>query len=83
MPPRIPPSTPAELAAIRMRKYRRRRRQGLLAVRAEIRTEVVTALVEQGWISREEVEDPVAVGNALAELVNDWALGKPTTQGID
>ena len=83
MPSRTLPSSPAERAAIRMRKYRRRRRQGLLAVRTAIRPEVVTSLIEEGWLSREEAEDLVAVGNALAEQINDRALGNPTTEDID
>ena len=84
MPPRRkPPLTPAELAAIRMTKYRYRRRQGLLAVRTAICPEAVTELIEEGRLPREKAEDPVAVGKALAEQINDRALDKPTTQDID
>ena len=83
MPPRTRPLTPAELAAIRMTKYRHRRRQGLLAVRTAICPEAVTELIEEGWLPREKAEDPVAVGNALAEQINARALDEPPTQDID
>lgn len=83
MPTREHPFTPPVPAAIRMTKYRHRRRQGLLVVQVAIRPEVVIELIEEGRLPREDAEDPVAVGNALAKKVNNLAPGEPTTQDID
>ena len=68
-------TTPAE----RMRRYRRRRRQGLLVMKAEVGPDVVDTLVADGWLPADEARDPKAVGAALVA----WARGTLATQAIE
>ncbi len=66
-------TTPAE----RMRRYRRRRQQGLFVVRVEVGTEILHALVTGGWLSEDEAQDPDAVGKVLGRLVERWRQPRP------
>ncbi len=59
-------------SAERMRRYRRRRRQGLLVVRGEVGAEVLNALVTKGWLTADEAQKPDAVGKALSRLAEGW-----------
>lgn len=69
------PPTPA---AKRMRRYRRRLREGSRPAITDIRAEVVAALIEQGWTSEAEIRNPHALGNAIADLAECWAEGRLT-----
>ncbi len=66
-------------SAERMRRWRRRRRQGLVAFWAEVESEVVDMLVAGGWLSADEARDPKAVGAAFVA----WARGTLATQAIE
>ncbi len=70
--------TAPTLAAQRMRRYRRRRRRGLLAVRAEVGPEVVDTLIAHGWLSADEARDPKAVGAALVAWARSTLTMHPT-----
>ncbi len=48
----------ATASADRMRRHRRRLRDGLFAVRTEISTAVVEMLIAKGWVSPEKAGDP-------------------------
>ena len=60
-------------AAERMRRYRRRRRQGVLVVRAEVSTDVLNALITMGWLTADEAQNADAVGKAIGRLTKSWA----------
>ena len=53
-------------AALRQRRYRRRRKRGLLIAMAEVPIHVVEALVGRGFLTEDEVSDPKRLGAALA-----------------
>ena len=61
--------------AERMRRYRRRRRQGRIAFWAEVEPEVVDTLIADGWLSADAVRDHRAVGAAFVA----WATHTITT----
>ena len=64
-------------AAERMRRYRRRRREGRFVVRVEVGTEVLHALVTGRWLSEDEAQDPDAVGKVLGRLAERWRQPRP------
>ncbi len=60
-------------SAERMRRHRRRLRDGLFSIRAEISTAVVEMLIAKGWVSPEKADDPNEWGDALGRLAEDLA----------
>ncbi len=68
-----PKATKPTEAAERMRRYRRRRRQGVLVVRAEVSTDVLNALITTGWLTADEAQNADAVGKAIGKLTESWA----------
>ncbi len=62
-------STPAD----RMKRYRRRLRDGLFIIRAEISTAVVKMLIAKGGVSPEKADDPKEWGDALGRFAEDLA----------
>ena len=63
-------------AASRMRRHRARRRGGVQIANVEVRSEVLWALVASGWATHTEAGGPVALGKAVADLLDTWARGK-------
>ena len=64
-------ATALTLTAERMRRYRRRRRQGLVAFWAEVGPDVVDTLIADGWLPADAAKDPKAVGAALVARVRE------------
>ena len=81
MPPRKPPSTPAE----RQREYRQRQRDGVSVVLVEAGPGVKKALVKRRWIGKTDTGDRGAIADAIDDLLDCWARGTlepdPTRQG--
>lgn len=57
--------TAASAAALRMRRHRERRRDGLRCVTIELRDAEVTALVRKGFLTEDARHDPRAVLHAF------------------
>lgn len=58
-------------AAVRMRRMRERRATGMIVIPAcEIPPGVVEALCDLGWLGKDEMSDPVAIGDAVTDLVS-------------
>ena len=66
-------------AAERMRRYRRRRRQGLVAFWAEVESEIVDKLIVDGRLPASAAKDPQAVGAALVAWVRKLLPRKSLT----
>jgi len=60
-----PPVSPA---AVRMRRYRARRREGLRLVQVQLRETEVDALIESGWLEEHSRNNSNAVIDALHRL---------------
>ena len=60
-------------AAERQRRYRLRRKRGLLVARAEVPIQVAEAMVGRGLIAENEVSDPKRLGAALTLAGEAWA----------
>ncbi len=41
----------------------------------DVPADVVCALVKNGWLGPDEVDDPLKLGAALADLADCWARG--------
>lgn len=64
-------------AAGRMRRYRARRRGGArIASAVELTSDVLYAMAIAGWADKVRTRDPVALGKAVADVLNTWARGK-------
>ncbi len=61
--------------ARRMRRFRQRKREGAKAVRTDLRPESIAAMVEDGWVGAHELEDPEALGAAVADIIDCWCRG--------
>ncbi len=61
------------MAAERMKRYRKRLRDGLLAIRTEVSANTLDKLIATGLLPAEKIDDPRAVGAALARAVDAWA----------
>ena len=61
-------------AAERQRRYRERRRRGVLIAWAEVAPECVEALISRGRLRPEDSTDARLLGAALARLVAEWAV---------
>ncbi len=61
--PRCPP--PLTPDALRMRRYRRRQREGLLQVQIEVPCRYVELLILGGYLEDQAAGDPERLGNAL------------------
>jgi hypothetical protein len=62
-------------AAVRMRRHRERRRNGLRCLMIELRETEVDALVRRGLLHNETRNDPYAVSDALYSFL-DTTLGQ-------
>ncbi len=58
-------STHDPTAAIRMRRLRRRQREGLHRAQAEVPWRYVELLITLGFLTDDEASDPQSLGNAL------------------
>ncbi len=56
-------------AAIRMRRLRRRQREGLHRAQAEVPWRYVELLITLGFLTDDEASDPQSLGNALLSAV--------------
>jgi hypothetical protein len=63
-----PSNPPVSHAAVRMRRYRARRREGLRLVQVLLREREVDALIGSGWLEEQSRNDPNAVIDALHRL---------------
>ncbi|MCG8357326.1 MAG: hypothetical protein MI920_17315 [Kiloniellales bacterium] len=54
-------------AAIRIRRYRERRREGRVVALCEVEAEEVEALIAAGYLSPEDEDDREAIGRALLQ----------------
>ena len=61
--------------ALRMRRYRRRQREGLLQARAEVSWRDIDMLVRSGHLKDHEVGDPERLGEALLAAVRKSSDG--------
>ena len=60
--------------AARTRRYRARRKTGDRWIRGfDIRREVLTRLIEEGWTSAAEASDPQKLSDVIADLIDCWA----------
>ncbi len=55
-------------AADRQRRYRQRRKFGLMVAAAEVPADVVAGLAERGWLDVAEAEDPRRLGDVLVDV---------------
>ena len=62
-------------AAVRMRRYRARRRIGSRCFRGAVPREVIDALIRKGWLKANEAADPIRVGEAMVDVADCWAHG--------
>ena len=67
-------ATPSS-AAERQRHYRERQRQAARCMRGDVPADVVRALVINGWVSRDETDNPQKLGAALVDLADCWMRG--------
>ena len=77
--PRATPSVspnlaPRSLAAERMRRHRRRKRNSLRCLKIELRETEIETLVRQGLLPTEMRNDPQAISRALYRFL-DYTLG--------
>jgi hypothetical protein len=70
------PSKVRSLAAERMRRHRRRRREGLRHFAVDLREREIDALIRKGLLPRESRTDRTAVVNALYAFL-DRTLREP------
>ena len=56
--------------AIRMRRYRARRRSGSRCFRGDASQTVVASLIRSGWLSSEEALNPSRLGEAIVDLAD-------------
>ena len=61
------------MTAERQRRYRQRRRQGLIVIRADITYDEILRLIQSGRLAECDAETPAAIG---AALVADWRVKK-------
>lgn len=61
---------PINAAAERMRRTRKRRRDGLRFVGIDVRDSEVAALVRRGLLAEAERDDPGAIAEAVCELLD-------------
>ena len=62
-------------AARRQRRHRERKRRGVCCIGGHVPANVVHMLVKNGWLGLDEVDDPLKLGAALADLADCWARG--------
>ena len=63
-------------AAIRMRRYRARRRSGARCFRGDASQTVVESLIRAGWLSSEEALNPSRLGEVIIDLAVCWVGGR-------
>ena len=67
------PSHQPLTAAERQRRYRERAREQMRVMRSDVPADLTAVLVENGWISEAEADDPDTLGAVLVDLVDCWA----------
>jgi len=65
----IPPTRSSSPAAVRMRRYRKRRRQGLRSVRILLDQPDIDALIRMRLLKKDQREDVEALQTAVTGLV--------------
>ena len=65
----IPPSRSLSPNAVRMRRYRKQRRQGLRSVRILLDEMDIDALIRMGLLEEDQRHDPKALQKALLRLL--------------
>ncbi len=61
-------TSPCSAAAERMRRSRERHRGGMRCYCLEIRTAEIEALIERGFLNRDDVHDKIAVADAFYDF---------------
>ncbi len=62
-------------AAVRMRRYRDRRRSGARCFHGDVPGDVVDILIEKGWLDANEATDPQRLGEVVANLTDCFVRG--------
>ncbi len=57
-------------AAVRQRRYRARRRDGVRMLTVDLLPECLVRLVAEGWLNADEVLDAAKIGDAVADLLD-------------
>jgi hypothetical protein len=65
-------ASPASAGALRTRRYRARRKNGLRCFRVRFSEPAIQALVEEGFLRQHERSDNAAVERSVYELLNAW-----------
>jgi hypothetical protein len=63
---------PASAGALRTRRYRARRRNGVRCFRIRFSEPAIQALVEEGFLRRDETSNNAAIEGWVYELLNAW-----------
>ncbi len=66
MPTPVPQRSPSPTAA-RMRRYRRRQRDGVRVVPVEVDHALIKKLIDDGWINEAETVNLESLANAVAK----------------
>jgi hypothetical protein len=72
-----PISAGRSAAAERMRRHRKRRRDGLRCLIIELRETEINALIQRGLLNNETRNDPCAIMDALYEFLDDTLGATP------
>jgi hypothetical protein len=65
------------MSAERQRKYRQRRREGVMLITVPTDSETRSALVEKGLVPEWDEENPDAIGTALLQLAGRVTRNAP------
>ncbi len=65
------PSLAAAPAAVRMRRYRKRRRRGIRRLHVELHVTDIDTLIRKGYLDHASRDDRDALGFAINAFVND------------
>jgi hypothetical protein len=71
---------PASAGALRTRRYRARRRNGVRCFRIRFSEPAIHALVEEGFLRPDETRDNAAVERSFYELLNAWRRQRDVSQ---
>jgi hypothetical protein len=59
-------------AAQRQREYRNRQREGVVIVRIAVSADMLSNLIDAGWLAAADADDREAVGAALRDMLTWW-----------
>lgn len=68
--------------AINQEAYRARRRQGVRVYGIEVSDDMVKALIDRGWMSKDEAKDSRSVADAVSDLIDCWCKGTLTCDSM-